>query len=63
MALDAAPLNSRTPVPTLTFFPGGRGVLLSWYSVIGEYYQVQSLTNGVFQAIPGGPHQMGWAVR
>jgi hypothetical protein len=42
------------PAVALTFFPGGRGVLLSWYSVVGEFYQIQSLTNGIFQPIRGG---------
>ena len=28
--------------------------MLSWYSVAGEFYKVQSLTGGVFQDILGG---------
>lgn len=44
------------PVPTVAALPAPRGVLLSWYSVQGEYYQVQSsVPNPVnWQPVPGG---------
>jgi hypothetical protein len=42
------------PSVSFTFIPGRGGTLLSWYSVAGEFYQVQVLTNGIFQPIPGG---------
>jgi hypothetical protein len=43
------------PVPTVSALPAGQGVLVSWYSVIGEYYQVQSATNRVdWRPVPGG---------
>jgi hypothetical protein len=44
------------PVPTVLVFPAGQGVLLSWYSIKGEYYQVEfSAPNPVnFQPLPGG---------
>ena len=41
------------PVPSSTIALGGTGIMLSWYSVVGEFYQVQALTGGVFQSIPG----------
>jgi hypothetical protein len=44
------------PVPTVLALPAGQGVLLSWYSIEGEYYEVQStLPNQVnWQPVPGG---------
>jgi hypothetical protein len=44
------------PVPAVLALPAGQGVLLSWYSIEGEYYQVQStLPNQVnWQPVPGG---------
>jgi subtilisin-like proprotein convertase family protein len=44
------------PVPSVLALPAGKGVLISWYSIEGEYYQVQSsLPNPVnWQPVPGG---------
>lgn len=43
------------PVPTFLALTGGQGVLVSWYSLEGEYYEVQSLAGpGNWQPIPGG---------
>jgi hypothetical protein len=43
------------PAPTFLPLPGGQGVLVSWYSVEGEYYEVQSLIGpGNWQTLPGG---------
>lgn len=44
------------PTPTVTALSGSQGVLLSWYSVVGEYYQVQSTAPGTanWQPVPGG---------
>jgi len=51
-------LNSfkEPPVPTVLALPAGQGVLLSWYSIEGEYYQVQSSTPSPinWQPVPGG---------
>ncbi len=41
------------PVPSSAIAQGGTGVMLSWYSVVGEFYQVQALTGGVFQSLTG----------
>ena len=44
------------PVPTVTPLAAGAGVLISWYSVVGEYYQVQFTPSGTidWQPVPGG---------
>jgi hypothetical protein len=51
-------LNSiqEPPTPTITPLSAGKGVLLSWYSVVGEYYQVQSSAPSPvdFQPVQGG---------
>jgi subtilisin-like proprotein convertase family protein len=41
------------PKPTASALPAGQGILLSWYSVVGEYYQVQSSPPN-WQPVPGG---------
>jgi subtilisin-like proprotein convertase family protein len=44
------------PAPSYIAIPGGQGVLVSWYSIPGEYYQVQSSRADFINwvTVPGG---------